>query len=356
MSRSKLKYHVFSHADTDGAIASALFADFIEMEFGAHWNVEITPVNHGPSAELEWVFREIPWPAAILDFSLHPSFLDDRFFLRRAWAEEALGSAARVPPCYWIDHHPTGASYGFLNAQNLDHIMPKVVSLWDTTAISTPGLLRTHRRTLGIPDDLIRRYEAFIDLAEVVDGALFASAEAAHDFTSDAVKLLSLVSPSHPAVDKKALYGLIVACVRRHPEPEALFDADPLFSALIEFERSHYVRQFKVYSQVTQVRGKVTVSDFFEDPRFEGMGRFLPYVLYPDAEYAIHILPKNRGVATISCGINPWNKPQKTAAKHLGNYFSAHFAGGGHEFVAGGKIHENELHKVDRLIEFIQGP
>jgi hypothetical protein len=107
---------------------------------------------------------------------------------------------------------------------------------------------------------------------------------------------------------------------------------------------------------VTRREGNVAIANFVGETANEGLGRFLPYLLFPDVEYAVHVLPKAKGMATVSCGINPWNKPKTgdRAEKHLGNYFAAHFGGGGHAFVAGGKIQEADVAEIDRLIDFIR--
>jgi oligoribonuclease NrnB/cAMP/cGMP phosphodiesterase (DHH superfamily) len=45
----QLVYHIYSHADSDGGIAAALFSRFIIDQYGCYgWKIEIHPVNHGP--------------------------------------------------------------------------------------------------------------------------------------------------------------------------------------------------------------------------------------------------------------------------------------------------------------------
>lgn len=347
-------YHIYSHADADGGIAAAIFMRFLAQSYGPHgWRIDVTPVNHGPTQN-DWVLREIHWPCAILDFTLHPSLLSERFFMKKTSAAERVGGADKVPPCYWIDHHPTGSSYSFLTAENAEALLKDVVTKWDVGAISTPGLLRSHRRELGLPDALVAEYEAYIDHAEIIDGALYATAEAAHDYGSPVIKLQTLFSPSHPAIDRSALYRQLVHFIAKNPRLEDLFDSDPIYAAVIDYEHRLHARQLAAYTQITQMRGNVAVANFFDaqNVKFEGLGRFLPYLLFPEVEYAIHVLPKHKGHAAISCGINPWNKPIGKD-KHLGNFFVKHFGGGGHAFVAGGKIVEEDLGLIDELIAFI---
>ncbi|MBM3382441.1 MAG: hypothetical protein FJY29_08380 [Betaproteobacteria bacterium] len=346
-------YNIYSHADADGGIASAIFTRYLRITSGnQNLPVNVFPVNHGPDQQ-DWTLTEIKYPCAILDFSLHPSFLTEKFFsLAGAFAkplENPLG-------CYWIDHHPTGAGVPFLTPENCQQFLTHVRSLWDVTATSTPGLMRKHHKTLGIPQELIEEYEELIDQAEIIDAALFADAQSAHDFSTKAVKLQTLFSCSHPSVDRTALYRNLVQQLISSPRIEDLMNSDPLYQALIHYEQDLVLKQKQVYATKTKVSERIALSNFMnwsESETFPGMGRFVPYLLYPEILYAIHVQPHKSGVSSISCGINPWNKP-KVGEKHLGNYFATHFGGGGHAFVAGGRITTRESHKIDELVNFLK--
>lgn len=349
-----LIYTIYSHSDADGGIAAALFQKFIHDKYAKYgWKIEVQPVNH-VSAQGDWSLRELKWPCAILDFSLHPAFLNNKFFLAKQIYEKKFENEAQIPQCYWIDHHPTGSSFPFLNENNTAEIIPSsVVTKWDTKAISTPGLLRTHHHELSFPLKFLKEYEEFIDLAEIIDGALYATGEAAHDYSSHAVKLQTLFTPSHPIVDKAALYKKLVKQIVKSSDVEDLFDSDNIFDAIIKYEEQLFYKQYRIYKKATQKVGKVAYSNFLNSREFYGMARFLPYLLFEDAEYALHVFPNsNKGSTSLSCGVNPWNKP-KGNNKHLGNYFAHHFSGGGHAFVAGGRLLDGEVYKLDKLIEHL---
>jgi hypothetical protein len=350
---AKQIYTIYCHEDTDGGVAAAIYAQTIlerYKQFG--WDIEISPVNHGVPAD-DWSCREISYPCAILDFSLHSQFLNERFFMRStAWAKK-LGGAHLVPRCAWIDHHPTGASFSILTPENITKSIPNALVKWDTHSISTPGLMRTWHEELNIPRAIIERYEEYVDLAEIVDGALFATAESAHDFSTPAVWLQALFSTEHPAVNRTSLFRKIVRDLMADPNPERLLEKDVLYSALVQHERDLHAQRVQAYAQHSRLIGNTLITDFMNANMFCGMGRFIPYLLYPDITYAIHVLPKSRGVSSISCGINPWKKPSGPE-KHLGNYFAEHFQGGGHSFVAGGRVQESETRSIDLLAEFLQ--
>lgn len=348
-----LNYNIYSHADADGGIASAIFARYLKQISGnLRTEISVHPVNHGPDQQ-DWTLTELKYPCAILDFSLHPSFLTEKFF---SIAGESVESKNNPLGCYWIDHHPTGAGVPFLTPENCQQYLTHVKSLWDVTATSTPGLMRKHHKTLGIPRELIEDYEELIDQAEIIDAAMFANAQSAHDFSSNSVKLQTLFSSSHPSIDRVALYRNLVKQLIISPRIEDLMNSDPIYSALIEHEQNLVLQQRQVYADKTVVDQKIALSNFMNwpaDEQFPGMGRFIPYLLYPEILYAIHIQPNKSGISSISCGINPWNKPKK-GDKHLGNYFATHFGGGGHAFVAGGRITTRESHKIDELVNFLK--
>lgn len=348
-----LVYTIYSHSDADGGIAAALFQKYIHDRYAKYgWFIDVQPVNH-VSAQGDWSLREIKWPCAILDFSLHPALLNNKFFLAKQTIEKKIENNSQIPECYWIDHHPTGSSFAFLNENNTSEFIPNVVTKWDTKAISTPGLLRTHHHELGFPIKFLKEYEEFIDLAEIIDGALYVTCDSAHDYNSQAVKLQTLFSPSHPVLDKISLYKKLVKQIVKSSSVEDLFDSDPIYAAIIKYEEQLFYQQYRIYKKSTQQIGKVAYSNFIQSREFHGMARFLPYLLFENAEFALHVFPNfNKGSSSISCGINPWNKPQNTN-KHLGNYFAQNFAGGGHAFVAGGRILQDEFYKVEKLIEYL---
>jgi hypothetical protein len=231
--------------------------------------------------------------------------------------------------------------------------MPQALIKWDTASISTPGLLRTHQQELGIPLDIIQEWEEYIDIAEIVDGALYATPDAAHDFSIPAVRLQTLFSTTHPFINKELLFKNLVKDIMASASPEKLLDKDPLYTGILEYEREKHVQRFQFYTKHTKQMENVAISNFMQHNHFPGLSRFLPYALFPDVEYAIQILPESHGVSSISCGINPWKKPN-CDDKHLGNFFAEHFSGGGHSFVAGGKIAGEDVHLIDTLITFLQ--
>ena len=341
-----MQYTIYSHADTDGGISAGILSRFLKQRYGSKLKISIEPVQHG-GANGEWFHNKISAPCAILDFSLHPSLLNDRFF---------LNIPENAPPCYWLDHHPTGATYPFLTPENASEVIPNATVVWDTNAISTPGLMRTHREKIDFPEDLLEEYANFIDMADIVDGALFATPEAAHDYSSVPIKLQTLFCSNHKVIDHKSLYVQLSRQVARSANVYDLLEADPVYEAIIQSHKLQHMELKRSYEKIICLDRRTSIADFSTDTSlYKGLGRFLPYYLYPESHYGLHIFPHNKrnDRFLITCGINPWNKPPE-GELHLGDYFTKHFDGGGHSFVAGGRCPKSELKgKIATLLELL---
>lgn len=344
---SERSYHIFSHADTDGGISAAIISKFVTKHYPG-WKTHVTSVNYQPQTG-EWPPVDIQYPSAILDFSLHPKFLENRFYKRIPQLEEQLGGKDKIPPCLWLDHHPTGSGMSFLKEENVAQYLPQVKAIWDTTCVSTPSLIRKYAKELSIPNSLIDEYQLYIDIADIVDGALYTDAEAAHDFSSRVIQVQTLFSLTYPSLDRRRHYRKLVSEIQNDSDPNQLMSKDPLYLPLIHYEEMMLKEKIELYKKIAVLEDNVAYVDLSTIKSFRGIARFIPYLLFPKAEYCIHIFPSDGGNAhfNISCGINPWNKPKQHI--HLGHYFAEHFAGGGHAVVAGGRVNADSLHHVGHL-------
>lgn len=328
-----MKYTIYSHDDTDGAIAALILRTHLACDDAV--DVHIQPVAHGDPHHPPWLQRQIHRPCAVVDFSLHPVLL-------------APSSDAPAQQSYWIDHHATG-----IGPHGESHNDPKtcfeslafppdVTAIWDPQARSTPGLMRAHASELGLEPSLLQSLGYLIDVAEIVDGALYQSPEEAHDFSQFSVRLCTLFSTKHPLIARNTLYtqliNLLDSCRTEGRPFQHIFAMEPLLETLLEQEESLTNRKILSYQQQTAVMGNVAVCDYRNKPQsWLGIGRFIPYLLHPECTSAIHIFPASRGPHfEITAGVNPWNKPKRHF--HIGRFFAVNFAGGGHAFVAGGRL------------------
>lgn len=350
-----MHYKIYSHADADGAIAALIFREHLRRVFGNRISVVIEPVDYSleDQNKLSWFDKPLSLPCAVLDFALHPSLLLPRTFAAmNASADESnLG-------CYWLDHHISGGQIPFLTPENFaQHCPAGLKAIWDPTALSTPGLLRTHRKSLNLRLDVLEEFEVLIDYSEIIDGALYPSAAQAHEFSSVAVQLAALFSCRHPALDGAKFYNKLIDDLEAHSTRDVrlAFDADPIYAAMLDYEQRQLHARRVSYAQVARSAGHERISIFdFRDFQniWHGIARFVPYVLMPQCHYAIHIAPPDeRGFCSVTCGQNPWNRPAQPA--ELGNFFWKQFNGGGHQHVAGGRFKHDDTTAIPRMVSFL---
>ncbi len=354
------RYKIYSHADADGAIAALLFRAHLTREHGNSITVEIEPVDYAPRGEdkLSWFDAPLSLPCAVIDFALHPSLLLPRTYAGMSDEDKELGLG-----CYWIDHHLSGGQIPFITPLNIaEHCPPGLKALWDPKALSTPGLMRTHRSALNLREDVLSEFELLIDYSEIIDGALYQSAADAHDFTSMAVKLAALFSCRHPALHLTRFYNHLIDHLTIHTPHDthaalSALDADPVYAAMLQYEQTQLQAKRAAYSRVAQSADgdRIALFDFRNSPSsWKGLARFMPYELAPRCHYAIHLEPPDEnGWSAVSCGQNPWNRP--TQPVELGSFFASRYNGGGHKHVAGGKISKHDAKALEELVSFLSG-
>lgn len=350
-----VRYTIYSHADADGGIAALLLSWDLKQRFGSSIDVRIVPVDYGPPSPRGWFNRSLKLPCAVLDFALHPQLL-----MERSYAAMRRDPALRSIPCFWLDHHATGGQFAFLGPGDLRNFAPReLVAVWDTKATSTPGLMRSHRASIGLADETITRFETLIDYAEIIDGALYQSAAMAGDFSLPTVQLAALFASQHPSVSRRGLYRKLIADLQHERTIVSLsgLARDPVYQAIIDYEAHVAGDRREAYQRRATVSpsGRVAIFDFREDPAaWRGIGRFVPYELMPQAYWAVHISPKDSsGTCAITCGENPWCRPRISAA--LGDLFARRFGGGGHSYVAGGRIADQDAEAVRQLVAELDG-
>ncbi len=354
-------YTIYSHADADGGIAALLLAHDLRQRFGdllsSDQSIEIVPLDYSWPSGRKWFNRVLRLPCAVLDFALHPQLLMERTFtaLRSAEASVAL-------PCYWLDHHVSGGQFPGLTPSNVGQLVPKeVIAVWDTTAISTPGLMRTHYERIGLLRESVARYETLVDYAEIVDGALYPSAAMSSDVSSPPVQLAMLFGSQHPSLHKVRFYRKLLGDLAAAPtqEPLQALRNDPLYQAVLTYEAEQMGQRRLGYARVGRqdACARVAIFDFRLAPEaWCGMARFVPYDLAPQAHWAIHVSPPDAsGWCSLTCGENPWCRPPAESVVSLGELFAQHFGGGGHSFVAGGKIRSDDKRSVDDLVARLEG-
>jgi hypothetical protein len=160
-----------------------------------------------------------------------------------------------------------------------------------------------------------------IQWADIVDGALYESADAAVEMAAPAMKLTLIIESSQDPEFIPRLIPLLTAEsleeVLREP-----FVAD-LLPPLLERHREaiHLVRE-----RSDETAG--TVYFDITDRPIEGYNKFIPYYLHPQATYSIG-LSKSSFRTKVSVGSNPWTKADPARLLNLAT-ICERYGGGGH--------------------------
>jgi hypothetical protein len=148
-----------------------------------------------------------------------------------------------------------------------------------------------------------------IEWANIVDGALYESPEAAVEMAAAAMKLTLIIeSTQDPAFIPRLipfLTELPLAEVLRQP-----FVA-PLLPPLLE---RHQTAIELIRDRAEERDGTI----FFDitDQQLEGYNKFIPYYLFPQATYSIG-LSKSSFRTKVSVGSNPWTKADRSKMVNL---------------------------------------
>ena len=157
--------------------------------------------------------------------------------------------------------------------------------------------------------------------ADVVDGALYESPEAAVEMAAPAMKLtLVIESTQDPAFVPRLiplLTQMSLAAVLQQP-----FVAELLPPLLTRHEES-----------LTLIRNRSEMRDgtiYFDitDRQLEGYNKFIPYYLHPSATYSIG-LSKSSFRTKVSVGSNPWTRRKPEEMVNLAT-ICERYGGGGH--------------------------
>jgi hypothetical protein len=160
-----------------------------------------------------------------------------------------------------------------------------------------------------------------IHWADIVDGALYESAQSAVEMAAPAMKLTLIIESSQdpgfipkliPLLTEKSLDEVLA-------EPFVASQLPPLLE-------HHQAAIALIRERSAEIDGTI----FFDitDRPLEGYNKFIPYYLHPDATYSIG-LSKSSFRAKVSVGSNPWTKADPAKLLNLAA-ICERYGGGGH--------------------------
>ena len=299
-----MKVRIFYHDKCfDGACSASLFARF---------HRECIAPKSGQNVEYD--FHGLVHRAGAL--------FDDRDFTGDENAIVDFKYSPSPAVTWWFDHHLSA----FLTPQDHEHFLASQQlpaaerrKFYDPDSVScTSFLARVAAEQFGMD---VRPLAELVHWADIVDGALYASPQAAVEMAEPAMKLTMAIESVQDAGFVPRLIPLLteksLAEILHEPlvanEMPALLERHEQSLRLIR-ERSR-CEQGTIYFDIT-------------DHPLEGYNKFIPYYLHPEATYSIG-LSRSSFRTKIAVGSNPWTKMPPEKMMNLAT-ICERYGGGGH--------------------------
>jgi hypothetical protein len=216
---------------------------------------------------------------------------------------------------WWFDHHQSA----FLSAEDAEHFRHDKSGrkLLDPSYRSCTKFISTVvKDRYGF---VARDLEELVTWADIVDGALYESAEAAVEMDAPAMKLTLVIEGSHgPHLVQKIIRAM-------QGEPLAKIIEDPEIKVTYEQLHQNHLRNIDVIRQAGSCQGKVIYFDLV-NYGIEGYNKFIPYYLFPDSAYTVSVSTSSFRTK-VSVGSNPW---VKEPLRHNLATICERYGGGGH--------------------------
>lgn len=216
---------------------------------------------------------------------------------------------------WWFDHHQSA----FLSPEDAEHFRHDTTGrkFLDPSFRSCTKFISTlvkDRYGFEAPD-----LEELITWADIVDGALYDSAESAVEMTAPAMKLTLVIEASKgPHLVQK-----IIRLMQRQSLAQII--ADPEIAA--EYNRLHqtHLRNIDLIRKAGSCDQGVIYFDLV-DYGIEGYNKFIPYYLFPDSAYTVSVSTSSFRTK-VSVGSNPW---VREPLRHNLATICERYGGGGH--------------------------
>lgn len=216
---------------------------------------------------------------------------------------------------WWFDHHQSA----FLSPEDAEDFRHDKSGrkLFDPSYRSCTKFISTvvkERWGFEAPD-----LEELVTWADIVDGALYESAQAAVEMNAPAMKLTLVIEGSKGS----ALVQKIIRLMQRQSLEQII--ADPEIKAAYEGLHDNHVRTIDVIRQAGSCDQGVIYFDLVEQG-IEGYNKFIPYYLFPDSAYTVSVSTSSFRTK-VSVGSNPW---VREPLRHNLATICERYGGGGH--------------------------
>lgn len=223
---------------------------------------------------------------------------------------------------WWFDHHLSA----FLTPQDHEHFLAcqrdpvcSAHKFFDPVYTSCTSFLAHIASTrFGFNTAPVSE---LIHWANIVDGALYESPEAAVEMAAPAMKLTLIIESTQDPAFIPRLIPLLTAM------PLADVLAQPFVASLLPPLLDRHEKAIELIRERSEERNGVIFFDI-TDHLLEGFNKFIPYYLHPNAIYSIG-LSKSSFRTKVSVGSNPWTKVDPATMVNLAQVCER-YGGGGH--------------------------
>jgi hypothetical protein len=223
---------------------------------------------------------------------------------------------------WWFDHHQSA----FLTAQDHEHFLAcqrhaqcAARKFFDPDYTSCTGFLANIASTrFGFDTAPVKD---LIHWANIVDGALYESPEAAVEMAAPAMKLTLIIE----ATQDPEFIPRLIPLLTEMPLDAVL--AQPFVAKLLPPLLERHQQAIGLIRERSEERDGTIFFDISDHP-MEGFNKFIPYYLHPQATYSIG-LSKSSFRTKVAVGSNPWTKADPAKLVNLAQVCER-YGGGGH--------------------------
>jgi hypothetical protein len=233
---------------------------------------------------------------------------------------------------WWFDHHQSA----FLNPADRAHFEADYSGkkFFDDKAISCTGFIaRVGREQFGMDTT---RWADLLKWADIVDGARFESAQSAVEMKEPALRLALVIENA----ESDDFIPRVIPLLTSMPLEEVV--AQPFIAEKVQPLLDRHLQMVEDIRQHVELRDGTIYLDLTDQP-IEGLNKFIPYFLLPEATYTV-ALTRSHARSKLSVGTNPWTTRPAAELANIAE-ICHRFGGGGHARVGAVSY---TVHELDR--------
>ncbi len=232
---------------------------------------------------------------------------------------------------WWFDHHQSA----FLTPEDAAHFeqQPSSRKFYDPDYKSCTKLIATiGEKRFGFNVEPVKE---LVEWADIIDGAQFASVNAAVEMREPAMKLTMVIESNQDPQFASRLIPLLA------DRPLGEIIEGPFVAERIPPLMERHQKSIEILRQRTECQEGTIFFDI-TDQELEGYNKFVPYYLHPDCIYSVG-LSKSSFRTKVAVGSNPW-----AHAENMVNLaeICERYGGGGHARVGAISFEPNQFEQA----------